>query len=91
MDEVAFQEEVVAVLKKSLEGADVSIRALKSHMQRTELCVSFLYMNFEVITVLDVTSVTWYLVVACVLTQGCKLTIITVLNTRFETLTADCE
>lgn len=24
MDEVAFQEEVVAVLKKSLEGADVS-------------------------------------------------------------------
>lgn len=25
MDEVAFQEEVVAVLKKSLEGADVSV------------------------------------------------------------------
>ena len=25
MDEVAFQDEVVAVLKKSLEGADVSI------------------------------------------------------------------
>lgn len=28
MDEVAFQEEVVAVLKKSLEGADVSVSEL---------------------------------------------------------------
>lgn len=28
VDEVAFQEEVVAVLKKSLEGADVSSRLM---------------------------------------------------------------
>lgn len=30
MDEVAFQDEVVAVLKKSLQGADVSIPAAAS-------------------------------------------------------------
>ena len=33
MDEVAFQDEVVAVLKKSLEGADVSIfQCLHAHL-----------------------------------------------------------
>lgn len=33
VDDVAFQEEVVAVLKKSLEGADVSAMYLFNELQ----------------------------------------------------------
>ena len=48
MDEVAFQEEVVAVLKKSLEGADVSKHMLSGVLKslgdvRIHAPSSFLY------------------------------------------------
>lgn len=34
MNEVAFQDEVVAVLKKSLEGADVSVMIISTQSVR---------------------------------------------------------